>query len=103
MGNSGTLVTGYCKNVAFLTDCSGRHGVYYFVLVVCSFILLFFFSCFFSLFAGKSLFTLFLEQFDDLLVKILLAAAVVSFVSHISYLLCLVVSCGVRQMESGSL
>lgn len=35
-----------------------------------------------SPFAGKSLFALFLEQFDDLLVKILLAAAVVSFVSH---------------------
>ena len=32
---------------------------------------------------GKSLFALFLEQFDDLLVKILLAAAVVSFVSRI--------------------
>ena len=58
----------------------------------------FFLSCF-SSFAGKSLFALFLEQFDDLLVKILLAAAVVSFVSHISYRLCLVVSCGVRQME----
>lgn len=32
---------------------------------------------------GKSLFALFLEQFDELLVKILLAAAVVSFVSRI--------------------
>jgi len=31
--------------------------------------------------AGKSLFELFLEQFDDLLVKILLLAAVISFVS----------------------
>ena len=31
--------------------------------------------------AGKSLWELFLEQFDDLLVKILLLAAVISFVS----------------------
>ena len=32
-------------------------------------------------FTGKSLWQLFLEQFDDLLVKILLAAATISFVS----------------------
>ena len=32
-------------------------------------------------FTGKSLWALFLEQFDDLLVKILLLAAAVSFVS----------------------
>ena len=31
--------------------------------------------------AGKSLWELFLEQFDDLLVKILLIAAIISFVS----------------------
>ena len=30
---------------------------------------------------GKTLFQLFLEQFDDLLVKILLGAAIISFVS----------------------
>jgi hypothetical protein len=33
------------------------------------------------LFAGKSIWQLVLEQFDDLLVKILLLAAIISFVS----------------------
>lgn len=32
---------------------------------------------------GKSLWELFIEQFDDLLVKILLAAATISFVSSL--------------------
>ena len=34
-------------------------------------------------FAGKSLWDLIIEQFDDLLVKILLLAAIISFVSII--------------------
>ncbi len=33
---------------------------------------------------GKSLLTLILEQFDDLLVKILLLAAIISFVSNLT-------------------
>ena len=35
----------------------------------------------FTIHTGKSLWQLFIEQFDDLLVKILLAAATISFVS----------------------
>lgn len=56
----------------------------------------FFFSEYFSLyrlivvkfyFTGKSIWQLVLEQFDDLLVKILLLAAIISFVSNRDLLL----------------
>lgn len=39
----------------------------------------------FSFFTGKTIWQLVLEQFDDLLVKILLLAAIISFVSIIFY------------------
>ncbi len=55
--------------------------IYYpiFPLTTCIYYLIMFYYLFF--WTGKSLWQLVLEQFDDLLVKILLLAAVVSFVS----------------------